>query len=129
QSAALIPSNVFEHGTEGNGLLAEYFDNPEMNGQPKVSRVELRPFIQAGVPDAATTAAFPKGAYAVRWTATLHPPVTGDYTITPAAGFARGAVKIFLDDKELEADTPQAAPGARGGGRGGPVNLKVHLDA
>ncbi|HEX3875342.1 MAG TPA: glycoside hydrolase family 3 C-terminal domain-containing protein [Bryobacteraceae bacterium] len=129
QSAALIPANAFEHGAGGHGLQAQYFDNAEMSGQPKISRVEPRPFIQAGVPDAAITAAFPKGGYSVRWTATLHPPVTGDYTITPAAGFGRNAVKILLDDKELQPDAPEAAPAGRGGGRGGPVNLKVHLDA
>ena len=62
----------------------------------------------------------------MRWSGSLRAPVTGDYTITPAAGFGRPPVKIFLDDKELEAATPNPTPGP---GRGGPVTLNAHLDA
>ncbi len=130
-SAALIPSAALEPPTGGgHGLLAEYFDNPELQGAPKLSRVEPRPFIQAGVPSAAVAAAFPKGGFAVRWSGSLHAPVTGDYTITAAAGFGRPPVKIFLDDKELTSDAPPpAANAAPGPGRGGPATLHVALDA
>jgi beta-glucosidase len=127
-SPALIPSTALEPPAgRGHGLLAEYFDNPEMQGQPKVSRVEPRPFIQAGVPSSAVAAAFPKGGFTVRWSGSLHAPVTGDYVITPSAGFGRPPVKIFIDDKEIESATPPTVnPGP---GRGGPVTLNVHLDA
>jgi beta-glucosidase len=125
-SAALIPSSALEAPAGGHGLLAEYFDNPDMQGQAKLSHIEPRPFMQAGVPSQAVAAAFPKGGFAVRWSGSLHAPVTGDYTITPAAGFGRPPVKIFLDDKELEPPTPNPAPSP---GRGGPVTLSVHLDA
>ncbi len=134
QSPALIPYTALEPPSGGgHGLLAEYFDNPEMQGQPKVSRVETRPFIQAGVASPAIAAAFPKAGYTVRWSGSLHPPVTGDYAITPAAG--RGGVKLFLDDKELAADAPPAPPAGggqgagRGGGRGAPLTLHTHLEA
>ena len=127
-SAALIPSTALEPAAGGgHGLLAEYFDNVEMQGQPKLARVEPRPFIQAGVPSAAVVAAFPKGGFTVRWSGSLHAPITGDYVITPAAGFGRPPVKIFLDDKELEAATP--APANPAPGRGAPVTLSVHLEA
>jgi beta-glucosidase len=125
-SPALIPSSALEAPAGGHGLLAEYFDNPEMQGQPKLSRVEPRPFIQAGVPSTAVAAAFPTGGFNVRWSGSLHVPVTGDYAITPAAGFGRPPVKLFLDDKELEAPAPNPTPAP---GRGGPVTLNVHLDA
>ncbi len=97
-----------------------------MQGQPKLPRVEPRPFIQAGVPTAAVAAAFPKGGFTARWSGTLHAPVTGDYTITPSAGFGRPQVKVFLDDKELEAPPPPTTPAP---GRGAPVTLSVHLEA
>jgi len=119
QSSALIPSEALEPG-----LHAEYFDNPEFQGQPKLSRIEPRPLIQGGIVDDAVTAAFPHGGFSVRWTGTLHPPVTGDYTIFPSGGFGRPSIRIFLDDKELVAEN---APPA--GGRGAPVQLHAHLEA
>src|SRR5207244_4519978 len=48
QSMALIPVEAF-----GGGLLAEYFDNPDFQGAPKLSRTEPRPNLQAGVADPA----------------------------------------------------------------------------
>ena len=117
QSPALIPAESLEPGVQ-----AEYFDNPEFQGQPKLSRVEPRPLIQGGIVDATVTAAFPHGGFSVRWTGMLHPPVTGDYTITPG-GFGR-AITIFLDDKEL---LPENAPPA--GGHGAPVPLHARLEA
>ena len=32
----------------GHGVLAEYFDNPELQGAPKLRGGEPRPFLQAG---------------------------------------------------------------------------------
>jgi beta-glucosidase len=127
-SQALISATAFSHGMLAGRLRAEYFDNPEMQGEPKLSRFEPCPFIQAGVPSPEVAAAFGKAKFAVRWTGMLHPPVTGDYTITPNSGFDRGAAKIFLDDKELAPDVP--ANPAPGPGRGGPPPaLHIHLDA
>ena len=40
----------------GHGLLAEYFDNPDLSGTPKLSRVEPRIFQQQGVVDPAVAA-------------------------------------------------------------------------
>ena len=44
QSQALLPASVLTppSGT-GRGLQAEYFDNPEFQGEPKLRRVEPRP--------------------------------------------------------------------------------------
>ena len=126
-SQALIPSTALKPpaGT-GHGLLAEYFDNAEFNGQPKVSRVEPRPLIQGGVVDGAVKAAFPQQrGFSVRWTGTLTPPVSGEYAITPGGGFGRAAIRIFLDDKELAAGQA-AAPGP---GRGAPAQLHANLEA
>ncbi len=128
QSQALIPTTALEPPTgSGHGLLAEYFDNADLQGQPKLSRVEARPLIQGGVPLADVAAAFPKGGYSVRWSGSLHPPVSGDYAITPSGSFGRQTVKLFLDDKELTPDQPAAT--TPGPGRGAPITLHAHFEA
>jgi beta-glucosidase len=125
-SQALIPATALKPpaGT-GHGLLAEYFDNVDFNGQPKLSRVEPRPLIQGGVVDAAVKAAFPEQrGFSVRWSGTLDPPVSGEYEITAGGGFGRNAVRVFLDDKELAAAAPAGGPG-----RGAPAPLHATLEA
>jgi beta-glucosidase len=92
---SLIPSSALAPASgSGHGLTAEYFDNPGFQGRPKLSRVEPRPLIQGGVVDSAVSAAFPKGGYSVRWSGTLQPPFTGEYTIVPGRG-----VQVFLEDQ------------------------------
>ncbi|HLK67534.1 MAG TPA: glycoside hydrolase family 3 C-terminal domain-containing protein [Bryobacteraceae bacterium] len=116
QSPALVPTGALTppNGV-GHGLLAEYFDNPEFQGQPKVGRVEPRPFLQTGLVDPAIAAAFPQRGYSVRWSGSLHPTVTGEYAFLPGAAFGRTTTRIFLDDQELMAvETPANTPPARG---------------
>jgi beta-glucosidase len=93
QTPSLIPASAF-----GEGLVAEYFDNADLQGEPKVKRTESRPMPQPGIPDPALSA-IPSSGYSVRWTGTLRPPVTGEYGFSIRGGGAR----IFLDDKELTA--------------------------
>ena len=111
ESPALLPVSVLTPPDgRGHGLLAEYFDNPEFQGQPKVSRVEPRPNRPVAVMDPE------KGLYA-RWTGTLRAPVSGEFVFRP-----RG-MKVFLDGKELT-DTSAPAPG-----RGRTVELRAELEA
>jgi beta-glucosidase len=93
QSPSLIPPSAF-----GRGLVAEYFDNADLQGEPKVKRTEPRPMPQPGVPDPALSA-IPSRGYSVRWTGTFRPPLTGEYGFSIRGGGAH----IFLDDKELTA--------------------------
>ena len=120
-SAALIPSTALDPPSGGgHGLLAEYFDNPEMQGQPKLAHVEPRPFVQAGVPSAGCCGGLSeRRIHRSMDAALLNAPVTGDYVITRRGGFGRPPVKIFLDDKELS-DSAAHDPGP---GRGAPVTL------
>jgi beta-glucosidase len=132
---ALVPAAVLAPpaGT-GRGLLAEYFDNPDFSGQPKLQRVESRIFQQADIVDGAVAAVIPRApapaaqaagpgrgfampapTASVRWTGTLTAPVTGEYQLSARGGRGPGAVRIFLDDKEVVAP---AAAGQGGGGRG-----------
>ena len=105
QSPALIATEALTppDGT-GHGMLAEYFDDAEFQGPPKVSQVEARPFLQPGIASPEVSAAFRKAQFAVRWSGTLRPPVSGEYTIAVPGGRGRGAVRVFLDERELAAE-------------------------
>jgi len=108
-SEALTPE-----GGSGHGVVAEYFDNPGLQGEAKLKRVESRPGI-GFLPDPALTAAgIPRTGFSVRWTGTLKAPVTGDYVVgVRAGGGGRGSsanpMHVFLDDKEVVGDS--ATPG------------------
>jgi beta-glucosidase len=134
QSQAPVPTDVLTppSGT-GHGLLAEYFDNADFTGQPKLQRVEPRAYQPSGIADPAVAAAFPQRGYSVRWTGTLRTPVGGDYVIGPRSG-GRSTMHIFLDDKELAAETPPPAsaapaPDNAGAGRGRAPQLHAQLEA
>jgi beta-glucosidase len=86
----------------GHGVLAEYFDNAELKGEPRLHRVEARPYMPSGLMDPAVAAAVPGRGYAVRWTGTLRAPFTGDYVLGARGG--RGAT-VFLDEKEVLGDS------------------------
>lgn len=87
QSRALIPSEALTSPNgASHGLLAEYFDNANFQGPPKLQRVESRPYLQAGAVDPAVAA--------IRWTGTLTAPFTGEYVISSQGG------RVFVDDKD-----------------------------
>jgi len=113
QSPALVPSSALTPPDgSGHGLWAEYFDNPEFQGRPKLSRVEARPYLQPAVmePDL-------RGC-SVRWSGTLRAPVAGEYMIDRSP-----VTRVFLDDRELAPANAAAGPG-----RGQVAPLKVHLE-
>jgi beta-glucosidase len=132
-SAALVSSTVLTppDGT-GQGVQAEYFDNPDFNGQPKLRRREPRVYFDMSMEDPAIVAAVGSGKYSARWTGTLTPPATGDYNLTARTGFwnRAGKVRLFLDDKEVEQGG--ASSGNRGprmpSGLGRNVQAQVRLE-
>ncbi len=110
QSMAMVPASAL------SGIVAEYFANPNLQGQPRLRRPEPRPFFQAGLIDPAVAGVgIPAQGFSIRWTGTLKPSVSGDYAIRSG-----GATRVFLDDKELT-----AAPT----GRGAPPTVHLMLDA
>jgi beta-glucosidase len=122
-TAALIPSTALTTPDgSGQGIQVEYFDNPDLQGQPKLRRTEPRVYFDLGMEDPAVLAAVGREKYSVRWTGALTPPATGEYRLTVRAGFGRMAsqAKVFLDDKELDfgnaptgqVNPAQMAPGA-----------------
>jgi beta-glucosidase len=101
---ALVPT-TFLAPPEGNGsgLLAEYFDNADLQGQPKLRRIEPRAYFDIGMEDPAVLAAVGQKKYSVRWTGTLTPPATGEYDMTVKTGMWNWTAKaqLFLGDKEI----------------------------
>jgi len=137
QTPSLMPSSVLTPPSgSGHGLQAEYFDNADFQGEPKLRRVEPRIFQQADPPDPAVAAVFAGRGYSVRWTGTLRVPGNGGYVFSTRGGYGQSAVHIFLDDKELIAPAPAVPPAAqpnspRGSrpGRGAPPLYHAQLEA
>ena len=143
-AVALVPSSALTPPNgSGHGLLAEYFDNPDFSGAPKLSRVEARILQQQGIVDPAVSAVIPtppapaagrgRGAAAaptasVRWTGTLTPPVSGEFEIAARGGRGANAMQVYLDDKELTAPAPAAGATPGRGGRGAAPPIPVQLE-
>jgi beta-glucosidase len=89
-SVVTTPNNPGTHG-----FTAEYFTNPDLEGNPAVSRVEQAINIQ----DASDPAPGISGErYSARWTATLHPAVTGSYNLTFTGD---DGYRVYVDGKLL----------------------------
>jgi beta-glucosidase len=123
---ALVPSTFLTPSEgDGHGVLVEYFDNPDLQGGPKLRRPEPRAYFDMGMEDPAVVAAIGHENYSVRWTATLTPPATGEYDLTLRTGMwnRTAQARLLLDGKEVDFGaapsgllTPaQLAPGARRG--------------
>ena len=101
---ALVPAAfLMPPDGAGRGLLAEYFDNPDFKGTPKLRRSEPRGYFDAGMEDPAVVASIGNEKYSIRWTGTLTPPATGEYDLAVRTGMwnRTATARLFLDDKEL----------------------------
>ncbi|HKO18724.1 MAG TPA: glycoside hydrolase family 3 N-terminal domain-containing protein, partial [Acidobacteriaceae bacterium] len=135
-TSALVSSDALTPpDNKGHGLLAEYFDNPDFQGQPKLSRTDSRLYYDANMEEPAVMSAINGNRYSIRWTGRLTPPDTGDYVLAARTGQWNrdGKVRLFLDEKELSSGGlggPRPAglgPGqGQGFRRGGPP--PVHLE-
>ena len=77
------------------GLKAEYFSGASLEGKPAVRKdewINLEPANQAPDPF------IPESPISVRWTGTLRPPVSGEYTLSFDA---KNAFRVELDGKPL----------------------------
>ncbi len=101
---ALVPSTFLSPSSgNGRGLVAEYFNNPDLQGDPKLRRREPRGYLDTGMEDPAVIAAIGNEKYSVRWTGTLTPPASGEYDLTVHAGMwnRSATARLFLDDREI----------------------------
>jgi beta-glucosidase len=127
---SLAPGAIFAPPAgSGHGLLAEYFDNPDFQGEPKLRRVEPRIFQQAELPDPAVAAAFPGRGYWVRWSGTLRVPATGDYAFSSRGGMGPSGLRISLDGRDLVSPAPTAPQGHTGAGRATSPQYTARLES
>jgi beta-glucosidase len=113
---ALIPSTFLESGADGAaGVTAEYFDNPELGGEPSLSRTEPRPYFDMSMEDPAVLAAVGRESYSIRWSATLTPPADGEYDLTAYTGMWNrdATARLFLDGEEVTFESGPSGPGPR----------------
>lgn len=119
---ALVASNVLTAPDgKGPGLLAEYWDNPEFQGEPKLRRTEPRVYFDSFMEEPAVISAIIGEKYSIRWTGTLTPPASGEYVISARTGQwnRNGRIRLFLDDKEVNPSGPAGArPAGLGPGQG-----------
>jgi beta-glucosidase len=108
-STAFIPADVFTVPDESRpGVQAEYFDNATLAGTPRLTRIEPRPSSPNVRDEAVTAAGIPEQGWSARWTGTLRPTSSGDYTL---ASQGDATVHMFLDDEELVSARPAAMAG------------------
>ncbi|HUP02983.1 MAG TPA: glycoside hydrolase family 3 C-terminal domain-containing protein [Bryobacteraceae bacterium] len=121
-TAALVDSGfLMPPDGKGEGLEAEYFDNPGFQGEPKLRRVEPRIYFDANMEEPAVVAAVNGDKYSIRWTGTFVPPATGDYVLSARTGQWNrdGKITLFLDGKEVNPSGPAGArPAGLGPGQG-----------
>jgi beta-glucosidase len=117
-SNALLPGTPTQ-APRGGGFLAEYYGNPDLQGNPTVSRPEPRVYLQREMQDAELEARLPHDNYSVRWSGNLFAPYSGEYTIgiirvRCEECHAGDAAQVFLDDRlilndETESSSTRAA--------------------
>jgi beta-glucosidase len=104
-SAVLTPAGP---APAEHGLLAEYWANPDLAGEPALVRTEPRaemnrgffdlPGLNAASPKLTPTPADLPGRMSVRWSGQLTPPTTGDYTLSLTS---LGRARLTLDQQVL----------------------------
>lgn len=78
--------------TGTNGLQAEYFDNKELKGEPKLRRIDKNINFRWG--GNAPAEGFGEDNFSVRWTGKLKPALSGNYEITAVSD---DGIRVYLD--------------------------------
>ncbi len=102
---------------KGHGVVAEYFDNLEFKGEPKLRRTEARIAFNQRSSDATVSALTKGNTYSIRWTGYFTPPAGGEYLLAARTHMWNrgGNIHLFLDGKDVGVNTvlgPGAIPGA-----------------
>jgi len=95
----VVPSEQLSTGKDAaseNGLAAEYFSNPEMQGQPVATRVDQT--VDSGLWEDTAIEGVAIDKHSARWTGFVVPEKTGSYQL---GGRAHGTFRLFVDDSVL----------------------------
>jgi beta-glucosidase len=130
---SLIPAE-FLGTAAARGLQAEYFDNADLQGQPKLRRRESRGYFDMGMEDPAVMAAVGRENFSARWSGELTPQTTGEYDLTVRIGMYNrtASAHLFLDGRELaigSAPATQMTSTQATGGAGASQRARVRLEA
>lgn len=82
--------------TNEHGLYAEYFDNKELKGEPKLQRVDKNINFHWG--DETPAAGIGKDNFSVRWTGKLRAAVSGTYELTIASD---DGIRLFINNQAV----------------------------
>jgi beta-glucosidase len=127
-STALIPQSALTTAPGENGVLAEYFTNEDLGGEPVLKRIEPRGYFVWAMNDASVMKALPNPTFAVRWSFALHVPVAGEYEVGLGrqecdSCLGRNTWRLTLDGEKLVDESRRAAGGHLA------LTRKIHLDA
>jgi len=127
-SSALIPQSALTAASGENGILAEYFNNEDLSGEPVLNRVEPRGYFVWAMHDPAVMKVLPESTFAIRWSFALHVPAAGEYELGLGRQECDSCLgtdtwRFTLDGEKLVDDSNRAAGGHR------TVMKKVHLEA
>ncbi len=93
---SVIPSRYLQTPDGKQGVLGEYFDNRDMEGEPVFTRTDDQ--VNFYWEYVAPRHDLPVDNFGVRWTTWLIPPESGKYVI---GGWGSTAYEIFLDGKRI----------------------------
>lgn len=94
-------------GSNEQGLKGEYFNNPDLSGEPVMTRVDPRVSFRwdrgGPIDDLIARGEFPADSigsdhFSVRWTGQIVPPVSGRYEISVGAN---DGFRLFIDGKPV----------------------------
>lgn len=74
----MIPPDYFSTGND-TGFLGEYYDNRNLEGEPRLTRIDREIFFIRG--EGNSIGDLPSENFSARWSATLKPPVSGEYVL------------------------------------------------
>lgn len=89
-----IAASFFKTPNGQPGLLAEYFNNADLSGQPAVSQTDAN--IDFDWKDTAPVEGIQAGAWSARWSGSFTPTVSGRYNIAISGP---GTTRVYINDK------------------------------
>ncbi len=90
-----IPAERFQTPDGQTGLLAEYFDNPDLAGTARASRIEPTA-VDFSWEAIAPTPGLPPKNWSARWSGVLTPPVTGMYNLALSCA---AKCRLYVNDE------------------------------